>query len=58
MAKAFTESIVEEAAIDWLKRLGYQYLAGPDIACDGDHPERGSYSDVVLVERLHSAWLL
>jgi type I restriction enzyme R subunit len=55
MAKAFTESIVEEAAIDWLKRLGYQYLAGPDIACDGDHPERGSYSDVVLVERLRSA---
>jgi len=55
MTKAFMESVVEEAAIDWLKGLGYKYLPGPDIACDGDHPERGSYSDVVLVERLRSA---
>ena len=30
-----TESVVEEAAIDWFKGLGYQYLLGPDIACDG-----------------------
>ena len=51
----FSESIVEDAAIDWLKGLGYEYLFGPDIACDGTHPERASYSDVVLVERLRSA---
>ena len=55
MAKSFMESVVEEAAIDWLKSLGYSYMPGPDIACDGPHPERGSYSDVVLVERLRSA---
>jgi len=50
-----TESVVEEAAIDWFRGLGYQYLPGPDIACDGPYPERGSYSDVLLEERLHSA---
>lgn len=53
--KVLTESVVEEAAIDWFKGLGYQYLPGPDIACDGSYPERGSYSDVVLEERLRSA---
>ena len=52
---AITESIVEEAAIDWLRGLGYQYLPGPDIACDGPYPERGSYADVLLEERLRSA---
>lgn len=53
--QVLSESVVEEAAIDWLKGLGYQHLAGPDIACDGSHPERGSYADIVLVERLRSA---
>ena len=52
---AITESDVEEAAIDWLRGLGYHYLPGPDIACDGLHPERASYADVVLVDRLRSA---
>lgn len=55
MSKIILESIVEEAAIDWLKELGYRHLFGPDIACDGSNPERSSYSDVVLVERLRSA---
>ena len=49
------ESTVEEAAIGWFKELGYQYLAGPDIACDGLYPERGSYADVLLEDRLRSA---
>ena len=49
-----TETVVEEAAIDWFKSLGYQYLPGPDIACDGSYPERGSYADVILEGRLHS----
>jgi len=29
---AFTESVVEEAALAWLKPLGYSVLHGPDIA--------------------------
>jgi len=53
--RAVTESIVEEAAVDWFKGLGYQYLPGPDIACDGIKPERASYTDVILAGRLRSA---
>jgi type I restriction enzyme R subunit len=29
---AFTESVVEDAAIAWLEALGYAVLHGPDIA--------------------------
>ncbi|NQT48379.1 MAG: type I restriction endonuclease subunit R, partial [Chloroflexi bacterium] len=50
-----TESVVEEAAIEWLTDLGYDYLPGPDIAFDGPCPERDGYADVVLVGRLRSA---
>ncbi|MFO7997182.1 MAG: type I restriction endonuclease subunit R [Dehalococcoidia bacterium] len=50
-----TESIVEEAAVAWFAELGYQYLPGPDIACDGMIPERASYVDVVLAGRLRAA---
>ena len=28
----FSESIVEDAALDWLKALSYAVLHGPDIA--------------------------
>lgn len=27
----FTESIVEDAALDWLKELGYEFGHGPEI---------------------------
>ena len=50
-----TESVVEEAALDWFRGLRYQYLAGPDIACDGTRPERASYADVILSDRLQAA---
>lgn len=54
---AFTESIVEEAALDWLARLGYAVLHGPDIADGGAAKERdgSSYRDVILDARLRSA---
>ena len=32
----FAESTIEQAAIDWLKDLGYSYAFGPEIAFDGD----------------------
>jgi len=53
--QVITESVVEEAALDWFKGLGYQYLPGPDIACDGTRPERASYADVILRDRLTAA---
>jgi type I restriction enzyme R subunit len=49
------ESHVEEAALAWLAELGYGIKAGPDIAPDSVAPERTSYGDVVLVQRLEMA---
>ena len=49
------ESHVEEAALAWLAELGYGTANGLDIGPDGDAPERASYGDVLLVERLRSA---
>ncbi|XZE17610.1 type I restriction endonuclease subunit R [Pirellulaceae bacterium SH449] len=50
-----TESAIEELAIERLEALGYQYIHGNVIAFDGPAPERTSYADVILVERLRSA---
>jgi type I restriction enzyme, R subunit len=47
-----TEAIVEDAALDYLRSLGYQTLPGPVIAEDGSAPERSSYEQVVLLGRL------
>jgi type I restriction enzyme R subunit len=51
----FSESLVEEAALEWFSGLGYQVLPGPQIAHDGKNPERTSYRDVLLAERLKRA---
>jgi len=37
---AFTESVVEEAALAWLEGLGYTILHGPDIAHGEPFAER------------------
>lgn len=50
-----TENTIEEFSIELLERLGYQYIYAPDIAHDGQRPERNSYEDVLLVERLQHA---
>ena len=50
-----TESHVEEAALSWLAGLGYAALHGPDISPDGPTPERISYDQVFLTERLQEA---
>jgi type I restriction enzyme R subunit len=49
------ESHVEEAALAWLEELGYGTANGVDIGPDSDAPERASYSDVLLVERVRAA---
>jgi len=51
----FHEDDLEQATLEWLSELGYQTKFGPDIAVDGDYPERDSYVDVVLSERLEEA---
>ena len=51
---SFSESVVEQAALSWLRALGYTLLAGTDTM-----PERASlredYGNVVLVPVLHEA---
>ena len=50
-----TEDQIEQFAIGRLRELGYAYQHGPGIAHDGEHPERASYEQVLLLERLRAA---
>ena len=52
---AFTESAVEEAALNWLADLGWSAAHGPDIAPDTPHSERSEYDAVVLERRLRDS---
>ena len=52
---AIDESVVEQAALEWLEALGWTVAYGPDIGPGGTYPEREGYDDVVLEERLRSA---
>ena len=51
----FSESHVEDATLEWFSGLGYAVLHGPDISPDGPTPERVSYDQVLLTERLREA---
>ena len=51
----FTEDLLEQAAIEILQELDYSYAFGPDIAYDGDTPERNNYKDVLLEQRVKDA---
>jgi type I restriction enzyme R subunit len=51
----FTESVVEEAVLEWAGNLGYSVLHGPEIAPGEPAAERETFSDVVLVGRLREA---
>ncbi|MBT9147184.1 MAG: hypothetical protein DDT32_00936 [Syntrophomonadaceae bacterium] len=61
----FTESTVEQAALAWLKDLGYLVLSGPDISPGGDaltpalsRRERESYGQVTAErESYGQVWL-
>ena len=47
-----TESDVEQAALAWLKGLGWQMAHGPDIAPESPNAERDNFGQVVLERRL------
>lgn len=51
---SISENEIEQIALDYLQKLGYQYLNGVDIGPDGQHPER-QYNEVVLITRLRDA---
>jgi type I restriction enzyme R subunit len=52
---AFSESVVEDAALGWLQAIGWQIAHGPDIAPDALLAERANYGEVVLGARLRDA---
>lgn len=51
----FTEDLLEEAAIEILQSLGYDYVFGPDISLGGDYEERLDYREVLLSSRVKDA---
>ena len=51
----FNESVVEDAALEYLRDLGYATEFGPIIAADGSNPERGSFEQTYLYDRLYEA---
>ena len=50
-----TEDQLEQECLAWLADVGWQHRYGPDIAPDGDAPERDNYRQVLLLGRLRSA---
>ncbi|HEV2709889.1 MAG TPA: type I restriction endonuclease subunit R [Edaphobacter sp.] len=49
------ESDVEEEMLGWFEDLGYEVVAGPELAPDGATPERKNYKQVLLEGRLRDA---
>jgi type I restriction enzyme, R subunit len=52
---SLNESIVEDAALEWLGELGYAVGHGPHMAPGEPAAERDSFGEVVLVRRLQEA---
>ncbi len=50
-----TENTIEEFTIKLLEHLGYEYIYAPNIAHDGESPERTSYEEVLLLDRLRES---
>ena len=51
----FTESEVEQAALEWLEELHWSIVHGPNIAPDTPNSERVDYEQVILERRLRDA---
>jgi type I restriction enzyme R subunit len=49
------ESVVEDAALEYLRDLGYATEFGPNIAPDGITQERDTFQQIYLYERLREA---
>lgn len=50
-----TEDALEQLSLTWFQDSGWEFRHGPDVAPDGDTPERGDYRQVVLTGRLREA---
>ena len=47
-----TEDQLEKLCLSWFLEEGYKIAYGPDIAHDGDRPERADYRQVILTSPL------
>jgi type I restriction enzyme R subunit len=52
---ALNEDAYELQCIEWLKAAGWSYANGGVIAPEGAAPERATYKDVILVDRVEDA---
>lgn len=52
MSDKITESVIEKFAVELLEKQDFRYIYGPDIAPDSKNPERESFENVILIERL------
>ena len=53
-----TESMVEDAALDWFRALGYHVESGPDMTPGPEslrYPLRESHEDVVLTSAVRGS---
>jgi type I restriction enzyme, R subunit len=50
-----TEDQLEQETLGWLAEVDYTVRSGPDIAHDGPDPQRTSYAQVILSQRLRAA---
>ena len=55
MRRGFDEAMVEQAALEYLRQLGYATEFGPNLAPDGPRSERDSFEQVYLHDRLRQA---
>lgn len=49
------DAYAEQPTLHWLGELGWEVEHGPALGPEGSAPERNSWRDVVLIERLRSA---
>ena len=49
------EAGYERHVLEWLAEIGWKHEFGPELAQNGDRPERDSFKDVILAGRLEEA---
>lgn len=53
--KPITEDKIEHLTIEQLQSLGWEYIHGSEISPEGEKPERESYEQIILTDRLRKA---
>ncbi len=57
MSSYFDKAQVEVVTVDYFRELGYEHIHGPQIAPDGETPERADYGQVALTGQLRDTLL-